>query len=83
MAKYVANPITVDAYEIISVGSEDNGERLLALLNGENVVATEEMLALITPVEGDYLVRQKDGYEYVTSKDIFKREYSLIEGHVS
>ncbi len=90
--KYQANPVIVEAHEIVSVGpisfeprgpAEDlvsDGSRHLALRNGENVVATAEMLARMTPEPGDFWVIQSDGYIYLNPKAVFERKYSLVQG---
>lgn len=72
--KYKANPVIVEAYRIIS------NERLcLQLDNGTDFRPTIEMMARITPEIGDYLVIQKDGYQYLNPKDVFERKYSKLE----
>lgn len=78
--KYKANPVTVDAFKIVSISAQSNADCSLnvALDNGDNYIATSEQLARIVPVVGDYLIRQSDGYEYLNPKDVFERKYSLI-----
>ena len=76
--KYTANPVTVDAFVIVSVAKEANADCSLniALDNGDNYVATSVMMSRYVPSAGDYLVRQADGYEYLNPKDVFERKYS-------
>lgn len=87
MAKYVANPVIVDAHKIISVGTEDSDTPttyFLALENGENVVTAPGMTSRMIPKEGDYWVIQSDGYIYLNPKDVFERKYSpmpVTAGH--
>lgn len=75
--RYKANPVTVDAHIIISVGPIDtHGSMSLALQDGRNVVADKSMIARYIPQEGDYLVTQDDGYVYLNPKHVFERKYS-------
>jgi hypothetical protein len=89
--KYEANPVLVDAHEIVSVGPafacdtvqrdgtwDKEGSRHLALRNGENVIADAGMLARMAPVPGDYWVRQADGYVYLNPRDTFLRKYHPV-----
>lgn len=77
--KYVANPVIVEANEIVSVGPKDeNGATPIALKNGSNNIATAEMTARYHPNPGDYLVVQSDGYVYLNPKDVFERKYSPL-----
>jgi hypothetical protein len=78
--KYVAKPVIVTAYKIIRV--EDYEEEIgcnLILENGEDVLATPEMLSRITPIHGDYWVIQEDGYVYINPKSVFERKYCVHE----
>lgn len=77
--KYLANPVEVEAHKIVSVGHRQDAIGIdLALENGENVHADNQMLARMTPVEGDYWVIQSDGYIYLNPKDVFERKYSQM-----
>ena len=77
--KYQANPVTVDAFKIISIGN-DGAQLLLELEDAEDLYEpTPAMLSRITPKVGDYLVIQEDGYHYLNPKDVFERKYSRIE----
>ena len=75
--KYTANPVTVDAFVIVSVAEKANADCSLniALDNGDNYVATSVMMSRYVPSAGDYFVRQADGYEYLNPKDVFERKY--------
>lgn len=79
--KYSANPVIVDAYVIVSVAKKKNkdGSLNVAIDNGENTVATAEMMARMQPVAGDYWVVQSDGYTYLNPKEVFERKYSKLE----
>lgn len=74
--KYVANPVEVDAFKIVSVGQPNADCSVnLALDNGENAIATLGMMSRMKPRVGDYWVIQSDGYEYLNPKDVFERKY--------
>lgn len=79
--KYIANPVEVEAFKILSTSPKGmiqgmGGATLLAIDNGESVIATAEMTSRMTPVVGDYWVVQSDGYIYLNPKDVFERKYS-------
>jgi hypothetical protein len=76
--KYTANPVTVDARRIITATPNPDGSYALLLEDGHAVPATAEMCARMTPVHGDYLVTQEDGYTYLNPKDVFERKYSVV-----
>lgn len=79
MAKFQANPIIVDAAEIVGIGTGDNDGNLpLALSDGTSFTAAPVMLSRMTPVVGDYVVTQDDGYQYLNPKDVFNRKYSPV-----
>lgn len=79
MAKYTANPVTVDAFIIVSVGPvQGDGSMHVATQDGTNRTATKDMISRFIPGEGDYWVVQSDGYEYVNPKDVFERKYSPV-----
>jgi hypothetical protein len=78
---HVANPVRVRANAIKRVEKHMAAPVgcLVAILDGaEDVLLTPEMLARITPVSGDYLVTQEDGYVYINPKDVFERKYSPL-----
>lgn len=83
MAKYIANPVEVEAHKIVGIGEPQphggikHWKMELALDNGQNVTATAEMMARHIPEEGDYWVIQSDGYIYLNPKSVFERKYSL------
>ena len=77
--KYQANPVVVDAEEIVDVGTtQADGSLHLALRNGENFTADAGMVARISPKLGDYWVKQSDGYIYLNPKEVFERKYSPV-----
>lgn len=78
--KYQGNPVIVEAHVITSISSHDELELTLSLDNGEQVIATQEMIARMTPVIGDYWVVQSDGYTYLNPKLVFERKYSPLKG---
>jgi hypothetical protein len=89
--KYVANPVEVDAFKIVKVHVLDGGgvfgnrrERFSLELSepldhSTAFLPSEEMLSRITPIEGDYVVVQSDGYIYLNPKEVFERKYSKKE----
>lgn len=85
MTKYTANPVSVTAHKIVSVGEPQphgaikHWKMNLALDNGENVVADAGMMARHIPEEGDYWVIQEDGYTYLNPKAVFERKYHRSE----
>lgn len=77
--KYVANPVEVNAFKIIGIGTTGRDGMRLALDNGESVTAAPEMTARMDPKPGDYWVIQSDGYTYLNPKGVFERKYSPAE----
>ena len=79
MARYVANPVLVDALVIqaVSHADPDDGTRLLKLSDGSDFIADAGMLARMVPGPGDYVVTQADGYVYLNPGDVFERKYRL------
>ena len=78
--QYQANPVLVEAHKIVGVGPlGTDGSQHVCLENGENVTATAEMRARMSPYPGDYWVIQADGYVYLNPKDVFERKYSLVK----
>ncbi len=81
--KYKANPVIVDAFEILSIGTcpPAHGGLLVQVNDEEKSIAelTPEMLARYTPVVGDFLVIQEDKYRYVNPREVFLRKYSPVE----
>lgn len=77
--KYVANPVEVDAFKIVSVGGVTGNANLhVATEDGTNRQADGPMLARYIPKVGDYWVIQEDGYEYLNPKEVFERKYSAV-----
>ncbi|HWJ41725.1 MAG TPA: hypothetical protein VNT29_11340 [Candidatus Limnocylindrales bacterium] len=74
--KFIANPVTVDAFVIEKVGDvEESGKRMIDCSENKRFFATPEMLARIEPKPGDYFVVQSDNYVYMNPKDVFERKY--------
>lgn len=79
MAKYTANPIEVDAYQFRSVSElMENGNRCGELDSGTNYIIEADKMSRMIPVEGDYLVRTHDGYEYLNPAHVFEAKYTKI-----
>lgn len=77
--KYVAKPVEVEAFTIVSVGKADASMSVdVATDDGVNRIADPGMLARYQPRPGDYWVIQADGYEYLNPKDVFERKYSPL-----
>ena len=75
--RYIANPVEVNAFVIVSVGPLlFDLARRVATADGQNRVASAEMLARFSPEPGDYWVIQSDGYEYLNPKAVFERKYA-------
>jgi hypothetical protein len=78
--EYVANPVRVEAFVITSVGFVDkSGGIEISLEDGRKEFCDRGMIARYSPVEGDYLVIQEDGYKYLNPKEVFERKYRLSE----
>jgi hypothetical protein len=78
--KYIANPVEVQAYKIVSAGQpQANGSVCVALDNGYSLMATPAMCSRYIPKAGDYWVIQSDGYAYLNPKDVFERKYRPAE----
>lgn len=96
MAKYQANPVIVDAWKIVKVeaqlerGGKDDVAAMklthvVVRLDGEDdaVYIPPEMLARMTPVPGDYYVKQDDGYVYLNPKEKFEHKYSPVKPDIT
>lgn len=76
--RYIANPVEVDAFEILSVKFfKDKPNAYLELDNGLGEWATPEMMSRMTPKPRDYWVVQEDGYKYLNPKEVFERKYRV------
>jgi hypothetical protein len=75
--KYIANPVEVDAFRIAAIvkAASDESPMILKLDNGKLYSPNAGMLARMTPVVGDYVVEQSDGYVYLNPKHVFERKY--------
>jgi len=86
--KYQANPVVVEARRIETVlPAMPSGHMGLVLeaIEGDTddnenfCLATPGMTSRMTPVAGDYVVTQEDGYIYLNPKDVFERKYSPVQ----
>lgn len=75
---HTANPVAVTARAILGVSTITEG-LMLALDDATSFFASNAMLSRYTPVAGDYLVTQDDGYQYVNPKAVFERKYAAID----
>jgi hypothetical protein len=75
--KYIANPVEVEAEVIAEVVSPATDEHpmILKLSSGKLYSPNAGMIARMTPVAGDYVVTQSDGYIYLNPKEVFERKY--------
>jgi hypothetical protein len=76
--KYIANPVTVEAWRIVEV-IRRKPQPELVLENGSVFEPDDGMLARMTPEVGDYVVEQEDGYVYLNPKDVFERKYRSLD----
>jgi len=81
MTKFIANPVSVEARQIVEIHVHDDIARVskgirLKLDDGEVYRPTDEQLARIKPAPGDYLVTQEDGYTYLVPRAVFERKYA-------
>jgi len=88
MARYVCNPIEVDAYQITEVvkcevDRTPGGKREITvkLDNGEIREIPEGMTSRMIPKEGDYLVNthNPDEYHYLNPQHVFESKYTKVE----
>lgn len=81
--KYVARPVEVVAFRIVSVGPpNETSSRSVATDDGMNRTADAGMLARYIPVPGDYWVIQEDGYEYLNPREVFERKYEPMQTRI-
>lgn len=80
--KYLAKPVAVKALKIaavdITLKNKKPFEAALTLEDGQVFTAHQAMMARYTPVEGDYVVWQEDGYVYLNPKEVFERKYRAV-----
>ena len=76
--KYQEKSLTIQAYEILSTGVTEGGETILAIDNGESVVAGDGMFAGIAPAIGDYWGVKSDGHSFWMQKDAFEAKYDML-----
>lgn len=79
---HIAKPIGVRAALITGIQSITTGAMLALDGQESEYFANHGMLARYSPVPGDYLVTQDDGYQYVNPKDVFERKYAKITGAI-
>ena len=75
---HTANPVKVHARVVQEAISGGDGNTLLQLDDGTEYIAGPEMTARHTPIPGDYLVEQLDGYIYINPKEVFERKYAAV-----
>lgn len=76
---HVAKPVLVNARVIQDIEQPTSETGFVAVLaDGSREPLTAAMLARYTPVLGDYIVTQEDGYVYVNPKDVFERKYEEV-----
>ena len=74
-----ANPVCVNARTIVDLTAEKHcGGFMAKLSDGASFHIDAAMSARHTPIIGDYIVTQEDGYVYVNPKEVFERKYSVI-----
>src|SRR5579872_5980536 len=81
MAKYRANPVVVEAFEIEGMSEFVPDDGLWVNLRGGGSTArhiSAGMVSRFMPKVGDYLVIQDDGYAYLNPREVFKRKYSPV-----
>jgi hypothetical protein len=91
MARYVANPVIVDAFPITAVvvskplfGSwykQDKVYTVTLVVDGaeKSYTLNPGLTARMAPKVGDYYVIQEDGYPYINPKHVFERKYHAQE----
>jgi hypothetical protein len=83
MAKYVYKPVEVEGYKIVEVTTMTVGGRInkahIVLDNGMELTCDEGMVARYSPVVGDYLVTQPDGYQYLNPKAVFEGKFQEVK----
>lgn len=84
MPKYIANPVEVEALKIVRAYPLGlvSGEQRLELENGKDFQASADMLCRLPQQkanEGDYLVMQSDGYQYLNPREVFERKYRPVD----
>jgi hypothetical protein len=80
MAKYIANPVVVEADEIVHLGLVNNSGVRLACLEGvaDPIQLTAEMCGGHDPKVGDYFIRLSATDQYICPKDVFERKYAQL-----
>jgi hypothetical protein len=84
MARYVSNPIEVDAFQIKEVWInevEAPGIYHLVFDDGASFNTTPDMTSRMIPKEGDYVVKTHtpDEYVYLNPAHVFEAKYTKVE----
>jgi hypothetical protein len=84
VAKFICNPIEVDAFAITEVSPQDaDGNFIITLDDGsqKEMRPNSGMTSRMYPAIGDYLVKthQPDEYEYLNPKHVFEAKYTKIK----
>lgn len=76
--KYIAQPVIVDAYEILVVHQPTEGstKRQVDCTEDRTFFITPEMTSRITLEPGLFVVIQSDGYVYLNPPEVFYRKYT-------
>lgn len=78
-ATHVANPVRVEAHQIVRLRSDERGLGMWAeLSDGSQALIDAGMMARYKPEPGDYHVVQDDGYRYINPREVFERKYQAI-----
>lgn len=79
-ATHTANPVRVNASAIARIGAHNGASQItVGTKDGIDHIITPDMLSRYSPVLGDYVVIQEDGYVYVNPKAVFERKYSPLD----
>lgn len=74
---HIAQPVAVSARVILAITEIPEGT-MLSLDDTSSYFANQSMMARYTPIPGDYLVTQADGYAYLNPKHVFERKYTPV-----
>lgn len=85
MSTYQSNPVTIEAAEIVSVGSDAGGDGVsfpLGISDGSTVVelyVNPAQFGNHEPAVGDYWIMGDGGDNYLCPKAVFEKKYSLVD----
>lgn len=83
-ATHVANPVRVNAVQLVSFGGSTDTDDIIGYdAEGNSYTITAAMRARYEPESGDYFVTQEDGYRYVNPRDVFERKYQPLGSRVT